>query len=85
MGTIAAILVPLYFIYISKDYRWLFAISVTLNLVAVAGFVFFLDESPLYLYSKGETDKADEIVRKITEFNAVWSSQQQPVLNKEQN
>ena len=73
VGTISAMLVPLYFIYISKDYRWLFGISVIMNLVAVAGFVFFLDESPLYLYSKGEKEKADEIVRKITRFNNNWS------------
>lgn len=69
VGTIAAMLVPLYFIYISKDYRWLFAISVVMNIVAIAGFVFFLDESPLYLYNKGENIKADEIVSKISKFN----------------
>ncbi len=47
-------LTPFYFIYVSKNYVWLIGVGVLMNLIAVFGFIFFLDESPIYLYSKGE-------------------------------
>ena len=85
VGTIAAILVPLYFIYVSKDYRWLFAISVGMNLVAIAGFAFFLDESPLYLYNKGKITEADNIVSKITKLNNSYRRKDHSLISKEQS
>ena len=55
MHTFLCGVLPLYFLFVSKDYVWLFVIGASMNLVAVSGFVFFLDESPLYLYNKGKT------------------------------
>jgi hypothetical protein len=41
---------------------WLLAIGASWNLVAVAGFLFFLDESPVFLYNQKKTERADQIV-----------------------
>lgn len=60
---------PLYFLFLSKNYVWLFFIGAAMNITAVCGFIFFLDESPLYLYNKGEIEKADKIVARILRIN----------------
>jgi MFS family permease len=43
---------PLYFLYVSKNYVWLMAIGASANMLAILGFIFFLEESPCYLYSR---------------------------------
>lgn len=54
-----------------------------MNLIAVAGFIFFLDESPIYLYSKGEIEKADKIVEKICKINNMFRQAKAEVIPKE--
>ena len=68
---------PLYFLFLSKNYVWLFWIGASMNIIAVCGFIFFLDESPLYLYSKGEHDKADKIVARILRINDKFKKRSQ--------
>lgn len=36
---------------------------------SILGFIFFVDESPLWLLKKGQTQKADAIIRKMMKFN----------------
>jgi MFS family permease len=63
---------PLYFLYVSKNYVWLMAIGASANAVAICGFIFFLEESPLYLYNRKENEKADKIVAKILRINNMF-------------
>ena len=53
---------PYFFLVISKNYIWVLAIGAVLNLISVAGFIFFLDESPLFLYGMNRNEEADRIL-----------------------
>lgn len=59
----------MFFLFVSKNYVWLLIIGASMNFFSFLGFLFFLDESPLYLYNKHENEKADMIVERILRFN----------------
>ena len=71
---------PLYFLYVSKNYVGLLVIGASMNILALIGFVFFLDESPLYLYNKRENEKADKIVARILRINSILLKQKESLL-----
>jgi len=56
-------------LFLSKNYVWLFYIGAAINITAMFGFIFFLDESPLFLYNKGKVEKADKILARILRIN----------------
>lgn len=79
--TILCGVLPLYFLYVSKNYVWLFVIGASMNSFAVCGFLFFIDESPLYLYNKGEHEKADKVVARILHINEMFKKRSEAVIS----
>lgn len=72
---------PLYFLFVSKNYVWLFVIGASMNIISVCGFLFFLDESPLYLYNKGEHEKAEKVVARILRINDRFKKRSETVIS----
>ena len=61
--------IPLFFLYGSKNYVNLLVIGMIANLVAISGFVLFLEESPLYLFNTNQIEKAKLIQDRIIKIN----------------
>lgn len=53
---------PLWFLFVSKNYMWWMLFGLVFSLYTVIGFIFFLDESPLFLLKRGEKEKAEKII-----------------------
>ena len=70
MEGLFGLLGSLYFLYLSKNCFWLIAIAYTFQVVATLG-VFFLPESPKFLISRGEYEKASLSFQTI----ALWNKQ----------
>ena len=57
-----------YFWFISKDWRWIIVFAIVANAISAIGII-FIPESPLYLYSTKDYDKARESLNKIARMN----------------
>ena len=60
---------PIWFKYISRDYRhWMF-LGFVCNLYCIFGFLFFIMESPLWLVKQGRREDSDNAIKKMMKIN----------------
>ena len=69
------ILISLYFKYISRYWLWFQLAGIGLNIIAIIG-MFFIPESPEYLYSFYRFNECREVIEYIAKFNGLKEEEQ---------
>ena len=69
--TLVFALQPFFYFYLTKDINFWLLISISLNLYGILGLIFFMDESPLFLLKIGKIESAENIIRRMKNFNGV--------------
>lgn len=67
---VSLIIVGLYFRYVSDDWTWVMVLAISLNGFSIFG-LYFVPESPEYLYSFYRFKECREIIFKISRWNGV--------------
>lgn len=75
---LTTILIGVYFHYVSRYWLWFIMIGLISNIIAVVG-IFFIPESPEYLYSYYRFNDCRQVVHRIAEWN---SGKSKPTLKK---
>ena len=60
--------VGLYFLYITKDWRYWYAVITAIQVVIIVG-LFWLPESPDFLFAKGRFAESRDVIMRIAHFN----------------
>ena len=66
----------IYYWLVTNNYIWLTSFGAILTIVGTLGAYFFMPESPLWLLTTNQHDKAHESIKKILDFNGVPHSKE---------